>query len=138
MDLSKITTIFSGGLSIVYKWLAIGGIILSLMVGSYFYGHHVGAQSQETKQAKQDVKDEAKVVTIVQIQKVIDTNAVDTLQKQLDSERNKTLELQTKLSSMSEQQLQVIKPATSTTPVQCVLSKDWVDQYNASIKGATP
>jgi hypothetical protein len=138
MNLLSIANIFSGGTATLYKYLAIGGIVLSGLVGSYFYGHHLGVQSQLVAQEKSVIKNQQTVLTITKYQTVIDTKAVGDLQKQLDSEKAKTLVLKNKISTLSNQQLQVLKPAVNGNPPECVLSKAWVDDYNASVKRAIP
>lgn len=51
----------TGGLSVVYKWAAIGGAVLALCVGSFFYGHHEGALAGKAEiaayAAKRDQQD---------------------------------------------------------------------------------
>jgi len=129
--------IFSGGMTKVYKYLAIGGMVLGAMVGSYFYGHHVGVEVQKVTQQQGVIKSQEKTITITKIQTVIDTQAVDLLQKQLDAEKSVNISLQNKISTLSNQTLQVVKQTVDGKP-ECVLSKEWVDTYNASIKGANP
>jgi hypothetical protein len=138
MNLSSITSIFTGGVTTIYKYLAIGGIVLSGLVGAYFYGHHAGVQEQLAAQERGVIKTQQNNITITKLQTVIDTTAVDALQKKLDSEKELTESLKKKISTLSNQQLQVIKTSLNGDPPQCVLSKDWVDAYNASVKGAIP
>jgi len=129
--------IFSGGMTKVYKYLAIGGLILGGMVSSYFYGNHVGVEAQKVAQQQGIIKTQERTITITKTQTVIDTKAVDSLQKQLDSEKATNIALKNHLSTLTNQNLQEVKQTTDGKQ-ECVLSKEWVDTYNASIKGANP
>jgi len=58
--LSSVTSVFTGGQSTLYKWLAIGGVLLALLVGSFLYGLHYGnLQSKTTIANYADQRDKA-------------------------------------------------------------------------------
>lgn len=127
-----ILSIFTGGMSTVYKWAAIGGAILAIAVTAFFYGEHMQAGVDASKQLKQTVKQEQQTITITKIQTVVDTSAVDALQKKLDGEKQLNAILQQKLTDINSKNLTVVTGEGANAT--CKLSKDWVDIYNGSLQ----
>lgn len=130
--ISSITSLASGGMSTVYKYLAIGGIALGLAVGGFMYGEHVRGAMDSAAQLKQDVKQEKQVITITKIQTVVDTSAVDALQTKLDSANAKNAGLQKQLADLKSSNLTVVTGTGANAT--CSLAPDWINLYNGSIK----
>jgi len=127
--LKKSASLFTGGATTVYKYLAIIGTVLSLCIGSYFYGVHNGSLSQKVAVGQQINKDQQKVITITKTQTIVDNSAVAAVQQKLDAEKSKTSELQRRVNALSANQLFV-----TTSTGKCNLSPDWVQLYNESVK----
>lgn len=130
--ISSITGLATGGMSTVYKYLAIGGVVLGLAVTAFFYGEHIQASVDSAKQLKQDVKQEQQVITITKVQTVIDTQAVDDLQTKLDAANAKNAGLQKQLADLKSSNLTVITGQGANTT--CSLSSDWINLYNGSLQ----
>lgn len=132
--LGKVAGVASGGMSVVYKYLAIAGVVLAIAIGSYFYGHHVGTLAESNAILKQATKQQIKTITIEHTQTVIDTTAVTKLQKQVDQLSADKKDLQAKLKATPTKELtNIITGANGVT--SCVLSKSWVDLFNQSVNG---
>lgn len=128
----SLLSIASGGMSTIYKYLAIGGVVLGLAVTAFFYGEHLQAKVDSAKQLAQDVKQQQQVITITKTETVIDTQAVDSLQTKLDAATAKNAGLQKQLADLKSSNLTVITGQGAN--VSCSLSPDWVGLYNTSLQ----
>ena len=131
----KVAGIASGGMTTIYKYAAIGGAVLALTVGAFFYGDHVGGLSQKNAVLTQANKQEIKTITIEHTQTVVDTNAVDALQKKVDQLAADKTALLLQLKNTPAPSLTNITTANGVQT--CSLSKSWVDMYNQSITGVS-
>jgi hypothetical protein len=72
-----ILTIFSGGTSVLYKWLAIGGVALTLTVGGYLYGNHVGSMKSKLVIAQYTAKHDKDITDLLGIQTITNEKIVE-------------------------------------------------------------
>lgn len=131
--MSVLTSLLSGGMTTVYKYLAIGGAVLAIGVGAFFYGVHTGSADETAAVAQAAANQNAKTVVTVEKQTVVDTSAVEGLSTQLAKVNGTNAKLQAQLKQLQESQLTTITPATPTAPATCQLSPSWVQLYNSSL-----
>lgn len=122
--LDKVTTVFSGGSAVVYKWLAIGGIILSLCVGSFFYGKHLG-----------DLTSKEEIAVYTQKR---DQQALDLLGVNLQTADKIVTVYDTKVKVIHDTAKETANIATNIVPDREYFSRGWVRTYNASTTGSVP
>jgi hypothetical protein len=125
---SLVTTTATGGMSIVTKYMAELGVVLALLIGAFFYGHHVAATADKAAILAAANKAQTKVITITKKENVIDTNTVGALSTALANANAQNAKLQRDLSSLKRKQL-----TTVDKNGECTLSKPWIDLYNQSI-----
>lgn len=125
---SLVTTTATGGMSIVTKYMAELGVVLVLVMGAFFYGHHVGSLAEKNAVLSAANKNAAKVVTITKTQTVVDTNAITGLSNQLAKTNIANAKLQAELNNLKSNQL------THTQNGVCQLSHSWLDLYNRSLQ----
>lgn len=109
---SSITTLFSGGTAVIYKYLAIGGICLSLTVGGYFYGNHIGSMKSEVAIADYTSKHDQQVSDLLGIQTITNDKIVE--------------KVVTKTVRIHDQGVTNEKLATDTVPDHQPLSNGWL------------
>lgn len=121
--ISSVTSIFSGGMTTVYKYLAIGGLALSLAVGGYFYGSHVASAAGKLAIAKIQAADNAKITDLLGIQTITNDKIVTQVV-------TKTVHIHDQTKQIEQNILKL--PDTEH------LSFGWVRDYNASINYQVP
>lgn len=115
---SDVTTVATGGLSTVYKWLAIGGVLLALCVGCYFYGHHVGAMSGQVALADYQAKHDQEVTELLGVNQATADRIV--------------LQTQTQVKTIYVHDKAIQEQIPSLTDTEH-LSFGWVRLYNNSL-----
>jgi len=117
--LSSVTTLFSGGTSVLYKWGAIAGGILIVAVGSYFYGNHVGSMKSKVEIANYvDQRDKA----LIAIQALQGKTNVRVITKYV-----------TRTQVIHDNQQHIQDDIKNVPDINTVLSAGWLHVYNGSI-----
>jgi hypothetical protein len=116
-------SIATGGMSTIYKWLAIGGVILGMCVGAFFYGKHLGDQASAAAISAYAAKRDQQDIDLLGTSTTIGNKIV--LQ-------TKTI---TKVIHDNNNQIQSEIPTLADT---AVLSSGWLRLYNASASGTVP
>ncbi len=96
--------------------IALYALLVTALIG---FGYVKGIEKEQNKQLKNVITEQQTVIRIHDKQTVIDTKTVNKLQSELTLLRKKNDELQKSIESV---------------PDTCVLSPDWVRNYNSSIK----
>lgn len=119
--ISSITSIASGGMSKVYKWLAILGVVLSIAVGSYFYGVHMESQKGKAEISAMKAKYEGEEADLLGLQTISTTRIVTQVV-------TKTVIIHDQANTINT----LIPLVPDTQP----LSVGWLSIYNASATGS--
>lgn len=128
--LSFFGTVTAGIWPTVLKWTAIGGAMVALCAGTFIWGEHLGSSSQLAKQMAADVKVQERTIIQEKIQTVVDTTAVDNLQKKVDALTATNTSLQAQIAGAQ----QVTKIEQTPTGPVCELGTDWIKIYNESLQ----
>lgn len=112
-----------------YALLARVGVVLLVLTGAFATGWIKKGEADQNAVNKQLVADQVKIIHIKDTQTIVDNTAVGQLQKQVASLQANNSKLQRQIASSGS--------LTVVTNGSCVLSKDWVDIYNASVE-STP
>ena|SRR5579872_3429850 len=124
---SELGGVATGGLSVLYKYMAELAVVFALVVGAFFYGHHEGALSGKEKMAQLEAQMAEQSSKLDEIQTFTNTKII-----------TKYVTRTVKIQDQNQKNDQIAKDDKDDANV--ILSKYWVCVYNASLIGedATP
>lgn len=115
----------TGGMSTVYKWAAIGGAVLVLIVIAFFYGKHLGTQAGDLKIADLTAKYETQLSDLLGIQSITNTKIV--------------IEVVTKTVTIHDNKGKGdVAAENDVDDKNIVLSPKWTCIHNAAVDGSDP
>jgi hypothetical protein len=113
----------TGGMSTVYKWLAIGGVLLALCVGCFFYGKHLGDLQSKVAIAAFEVKHQQELTDLLGMQ-IVTADKIVT-------------QLVTKTKIIHDIGVNNENIANTIVPDHQFLSLGWLRTHDASAIGTT-
>ena len=130
----------------IYKWLAIGGIILAMCVAAFFYGKHLGDERSKQVIAEYNAKklaldNDLQEIEVKSNQRVVDQfqNAI-TVTKTVVKTNEKTIYVYGTPSTFTAvDALATVNNNYGTckeTAEQLISLQDWINQHNADIAKA--
>jgi len=123
--ISSITSLASGGMSTVYKYLAIGGVVLALLVGAFFYGKHFGDEDSKLAIANLTAKYEKQMTDLLGLQTVTNTKIVT--------------QVVTKVVTIHDNKGKGdVAAHNDTDDANTVLSPKWTCIHNAAVDSSDP
>lgn len=115
----------TGGMSTVYKYLAIGGVALALAVGCYFYGRHDGTEAGKLAIAQLTAKYEKQLTDLLGVQTITNTKIIT--------------QVVTKIVTIHDNANKGDQAAQNDTDDKnIILSPKWTCIHNAAVDGSDP
>jgi hypothetical protein len=103
--LSSITSVATGGMSTIYKYLAIGFIALGLAVGGYIYGVHMEGMKYKAQVAQLEAKYQKDETDLLGLQSVTNTKVVTQYVTKTVTIHDQVKQLQTQINDLHDDAL---------------------------------